>query len=183
MAIATGVGLPTATPTLFPNYRKAVRIDPVGVGTADCKMTCRCDDSCDYAIKDATSHASVPHAEFFCTSLGELIGISAPPFAVVELLPGDPLVFGSRWLGGAVSGKATKGLAWWQLVQNNTLPLADIRTALSRIYAFDHFVHNVDRHANNFLVTPQLTGHAVLAFDYSRAWTVHGFPLPSVPLP
>lgn len=51
----------------------------------------------------------------------------------------------------------------------------------SRAYAFDNFVHNADRHAGNFLVVKQRTAHAVMAFDYSRAWLVNGFPLPNLP--
>lgn len=70
---------------------------------------------------------------------------------------------------------------WWRMIQTNQIPLQDVQSALSRIYAFDCFVHNHDRHAGNFLVVPQRSGHAVLAFDYSRAWIYHGFPLPSLP--
>lgn len=67
------------------------------------------------------------------------------------------------------------------MIQTNQIPVTDVRIALTRIYAFDHFVHNYDRHAGNFLVVKQKSGHAVLAFDYSRAWTFHGFPPPKLP--
>ena len=67
-------------------------------------------------------------------------------------------------------------------VKGGSIALDDIRGPLSRIYAFDHFVHNVDRHLNNFLIRGQHIGHTVLANDYSRAWICNGFPLPPLPV-
>jgi hypothetical protein len=66
--------------------------------------------------------------------------------------------------------------------EGGSIALDDLRGPLSRIYAFDHFIHNIDRHLGNFLVRGQHTGHAVLANDYSRAWVCNGFPLPSLPM-
>jgi hypothetical protein len=97
-------------------------------------------------------------------------------------MPDGTLVFGSRWEGGVLPDTPIPSVPPWVLmVQSGTIPIADIRVALTRIYAFDLFIHNTDRHPRNFLVRSQRSGHAVLAFDYSRAWICNGFPLPSLP--
>jgi hypothetical protein len=169
-------------PTL-PIPVRATRIDPSGLGTADCRLVCRGDDGCDYAIKDPSlatvvpnsDGASIPHSEWFCTCLGELIGVRAPPCHVIEM-PDGKLVFGSLWQGGVLENKTP----WWDLVKSGAIALADIAPILSRIYAFDHFVHNIDRHLNNFLPIRQKNSVALLAYDYSRAWLVLGVPLPEL---
>lgn len=167
--------------TTLPLPRRVVYVDPATLGTADAGPVCRCDDSCEYATKGTSHHAQVPHSEWFCTHLAELVGISAPPCAIVEMNDGTQ-VFGSRWEGGMASGSPPPP-PWWHRVKVGDIPLANIETALSRIYAFDHFVYNVDRHANNYLVRSSRNSHVVLANDYSRAWLTHGFPLPAVPIP
>lgn len=68
------------------------------------------------------------------------------------------------------------------MVADGTIPLTDVASALSHIYAFDQFVWNEDRHAQNLLVFRQHSKFAVHAFDYLRAWITHGFPLPPIPL-
>jgi hypothetical protein len=151
-----------------PFPRKVIRVDPPGLGTADCPAICGCDDSCDYAMKDDHSHPLVPHSEWFCTRLGGLIGIPAPECQVLEM-PDGKLVFGSRWEGGVLASGGAQA-AWIVEVQNGNIPLSGLRIPLSRIYAFDLFIHNPDRHGGNFLVHEQHKGYALLAFDYSRAW-------------
>ncbi len=169
----------TSNPTLFPIPRKAVWIDPTSLGTADAGPVCRCDDSCLYATKGTKHHAYVPHTEWFCTHLAELVAISSPPCAVIEMpAPASELVFGSRWEGGVLPPNQP----WWAEVKSGKIPLANIKAALSRIYAFDLFIHNVDRHATNFIMRAHRAGHALIANDYSRAWIVHGFPLPGLPM-
>lgn len=179
MAIAAGVG--PAQGELFPRPRKAIRVDPANLGTADCPLICLCDDFCEYAIKDGHSHPLMPHAEWFCTHLAALIGIAGPDCQVIEMRDGSK-VFGSRWEGGVVPA-ALPGAnpTWVTMVQNGTIPLDGLRVPLTRIYAFDLFIHNSDRHGGNFLLRSQRTGYALLAFDYSRAWTYHGFPPPPLP--
>jgi hypothetical protein len=135
---------------------------------------CRCDDGCDYVVKDGSKNICTPHDEWFCTRLAELIGIPSPPCIVIERADGA-LVFGSRWEGGVARDP------WWEMVKRGDIALTDISDPLSRIYAFDHFVHNDDRHLKNFLFREQRNGWMVLAFDYSRAWLCNGMPLPSLP--
>jgi hypothetical protein len=150
--------------------------DPSGLGTADAAGVCRCDDGCDYVIKDGTSHPTTPHNEWFCTHLGQSVGIACPPCYVI-LQPDGTHVFGSRWEGGVAQDP------WWDMARRGEIDFNQFSHALSRILAFDHFVHNPDRHLRNFLIRKQKNGWTMLAFDYSRAWRYHCFPLPSLPFP
>src|SRR5262249_7335243 len=128
-----------------------------------------------YAIKDKTKNSCIPHAEWFCTHLAELLNIAAPACKVVKMAD-DTLVLGSRWEGGVIERRE------WTMRLNVDINLPDLAPVLSRIYAFDHFIYNGDRHAGNLMVREQRDKKvAVLAFDYSRAWVTNGFPLPLVP--
>jgi hypothetical protein len=168
-------------PTLFPIPRRAIRVDSANLGTMDCPCVCLCDDSCEYAIKDGHTNPLVPHIEWFCTRLAELVGIPGPDCQIIEM-PDGSRVFGSRWEGGVLPDTpAGTNPTWVAKVQSGDIPLDGLRLALTRIYAFDHFVHNPDRHSRNFLVREQRQGHALLAFDYSRAWVLHGVPPPALP--
>lgn len=162
---------------LLPVVRIAVWVDPTALHGLDAGPVCRCNDSCEYATKSVKHHPLVPHSEWFCTHLAELAGIAAPSCAVIEMPSGEN-VFGSRWEPTSPAPSPP----WWAEVRAGNIPLADIRDALTRIYAFDHFINNTDRHANNFIVRRQKNGHAVLAIDYSRSWLVNGFPLPPPPV-
>lgn len=82
---------------------------------------------------------------------------------------------------GALSPDAS--IPWYERVSTGEISLTDLSSSLSRVYAFDQFVHNEDRHTDNVLIVPQYQGHAVLAFDYSQAWLCFGFPLSPPPLP
>jgi HipA-like kinase len=148
--------------------------DPKGLGTADASVVCRCDDGCDYAVKDGSKHPRTPHNEWFCSSLADAIGIAGPPFNIIEQDNGT-LAFGSRWEGGVPPEQ------WYEMVTKGALTFDDVKPTLARIFAFDNFVYNEDRHPKNFVIRSQRTGHALLALDYSRAWLYHGFPPHSLP--
>ena len=158
---------------------------PRNLGSADAGQICQGMDGCAYVIKDATTGASTPltpHCEWFCTRLGELVGIASPTCKVIRL-PDGTMVFGSRWEGGVVAATpATPAGNWWDRVAAGTIKLDDLAGPLSRIYAFDHFIYNEDRHTRNFIVRDQLDGHVIMAMDYSRAWIRHGMPLPALPM-
>lgn len=153
---------------------RASRCETAGFGTADCSQVCRCDDGSDYAVKDDMTVAEVPHSEWFCTHLGELVGLASPPCKVVNV-QGKPC-FGSRW----ETGHSAKD--WWVRAKAGVIDFASLAPTLSRIYAFDLFVNNVDRHLTNYIVREQHFGTALLAFDYSRAWLVNGMPPPILPM-
>jgi hypothetical protein len=143
--------------------------DPDGLDSVDSAGAGRCDDDCEYAFKDDRHHAFTPHDEWFCTHLAGAVGIACPPCAVVEDESRKSL-FGSRWEGGVAREK------WWELVMRGEIELSAVAPTLSRIFAFDHFVFNDDRHLNNYIVRESRNGWIMLAFDFSRAWTHHGFP-------
>lgn len=168
---------------LFTDLVPAMRVrftTPVDLGTGDCGQIAQGEDGCDYVIKDASTHPLIPHAEWFCTELGERIGIAAPAHKVMIMLDGT-MAFGSRWAGGTLSPDGAA--PWYEKVASGEIDLVGVGRTLSRIYALDQFIHNRDRHAANVLVHPQFQGHAILAFDYSQAWIIFGFPLPPPPLP
>lgn len=151
-------------------------VGPANLGTADCKKVCKGKDGCEYAVKDASEHPLIPHSEWFCTRLGEMVGIAAPP-GVILRMPDGTFAFGSRWEGGVIK----PGTKWNDFVSGNA-NIAEIAPILSRILAFDLFVNNRDRHARNFLFRQQPSGFALLAFDYSRSWITNGIPVPDLPM-
>lgn len=142
--------------------------------TADCRWICRCDDGSDYAIKDATNHLAIPHAEWFATRLGEIVGVACPPCRVVDVQ--GAACFGSRWETG------NGGFDWWIRASRGEIDFSLLAPTLSRILAFDLFVHNGDRHLRNYIVREQRMGAAVLAFDFGRSWNWNSFPLPVLPM-
>jgi hypothetical protein len=148
--------------------------DPVGLASNDGAAMCRCDDGFEYVVKDTTAHPLTPHNEWFCTHLAGLVGIVCPPCCPVEDETGQ-LVFGSRCEGGVTSDP------WVEKVVRGEIDRAVIDGVLSRILAFDHFVHNDDRHLRNYLVRTSRNGWAMLAMDFSRAWSFHGFPPGALP--
>jgi hypothetical protein len=154
---------------------RAIWCDPAGLGSVDGAYCCHCDDSADYVIKDQKHHPRVPHSEWFCYRLGERVGIAAPQFKPVDIGGGD-LVFGSRWESGQKLAKT-----WWEMVADGTIPFSDMSVCYSKIFAFDHFVHNIDRHASNYLCRPQHLTWILLPIDYSRSWLCQGWPLPTLP--
>jgi hypothetical protein len=169
-------------PALFPLPIEVQFCDPANLG-ADCGLICRGEDGCDYVVKDGKTGGSVPatpHSEWFCTLLAQAIGIASAPCAILNMLDGTT-AFGSRWEGGVLNQSTAAGY-WWEKVKSGEIPLDNIRGTLSRIYAFDNFVFNPDRHCGNFIVREQRNGFAVLANDYSRAWLCNGMPPPALPM-
>lgn len=148
--------------------------DPQGLGSADAAGACRCDDGMEYALKDGASHPLTPHNEWFCTNLAEAVGVVCPPCKVIEDENGE-FLFGSRWEGGLIKD------VWWDPARSGSLSLDIIGPTLSRILAFDHFIHNVDRHIGNYIVREAKNNYIVMAFDFSRSWLYHNFPLPQLP--
>jgi hypothetical protein len=178
--LASSAVAPSLHPSVFPI--KTITEFPSNLPSADCGFIALAEDGCQYALKDGISKGSaavVPHCEWFCSELAIAIHIATPQHFVVERLDGT-LVFGSQWAGGVIS--PAKAASWEDMVANGTIPLADIIPTLSHIYAFDQFICNDDRHAGNLLAFEQYSKVAIHAYDYSRAWLTHGFPLPPVPL-
>lgn len=155
-------------------YPRIVWRDPVGLGSVDSAGGCRCDDGCEYALKDISSHPLVPHSEWFCTKLAEMVGIRCPPCSIIDDTKGK-FLFGSRWEGGVSDDK------WWELAARGELSLEIIAPILTRILVFDHFVFNDDRHLGNYILRKSRNDSVFLAFDWSRSWLVNGFPPSDLP--
>jgi len=154
---------------------KATRCDPAGINTATCETFCRCDDGSDYAIKRQFPFPLTPHNEWFCTHVGEKAGLASPPCRIVDV--NGEMCFGSRWETG------NEHVDWWVRARAGEIDFNHLAPTISRIFAFDLFVHNTDRHMTNYIVREQRLGHSVLSYDYSEAWLHHGWPIPDLPMP
>jgi len=144
------------------------------VNGADFLGIAACDDGMEYVIKDRSSHLTTPHNEWFCSCLAASVGIAVPPFAQVELPTGE-YAFGSRWEGGVAAED------WRVLLANNKIKIDEFASTLSKIWAFDHFVFNPDRHFSNYIVRNLTNTYGMLAIDFSRAWLDSGFPPGDLP--
>lgn len=154
---------------------RAKSSDPQNLGTADCKLFCHCDDGNDYAVKNIASGVHVAHSEWFCKHLGDQVGIASPECRWVEV--GGEVAFGSRWESGHDPEN------WWLRVKSGEIKKDRVAPTISRILAFDLVVNNEDRHANNYIVRPQMNDEwSFLAFDHSRAWRAATWPLPQPPM-
>jgi hypothetical protein len=133
-------------------------------------------------MKDDTHHPLIPHSEWFCTYLAELVGIPTIECRILEMPPDASGVskrsFGSRWQPGEIPHSPAP---WWVRVQQHSIPVSHVATVLSWIYAFDHFINNVDRHQKNFFAQKSHDGIAIFAVDYSKAWLWGKFPPPPLP--
>jgi len=154
-----------------------VQLDPSNLGSADCDYIGRADDGMEYAIKTISKNPLTPAAEWFCHGLAALCHIAIPQYEKLTM-PDKSLAFGSQWDGAAVNDPKTR-----QDIINGTVPTGHLSKQLSVILAFDLFVYNTDRHIGNYLFVSSKSGYAVRAFDFSRAWTSNGWPLPSLLLP
>jgi hypothetical protein len=171
-----------ATPHALPIPAKVVRMDPPNLGGIHAQAICVCDDSASYVMKDGTHDPRIPHAEWFCTHLADRVGIPSIPCRILELPPDAngvrKKVFGSRWEAGEIP---ISPAPWWLRVEQKTIPVSHVAPVLSRIYAFDHFVHNFDRHLKNYFAQKSPSGVSIFSVDYSKAWVCNKFPLPPMP--
>ncbi|RWP12302.1 MAG: hypothetical protein EOR00_27145 [Mesorhizobium sp.] len=145
---------------------EAMFCGPGNLGSQDMNEGCFCGDAGFFVLKKNDVYPTLPHCEWFCSSLAQATGVPQIPFSVVKHTAGN-FWFGSLWMNGRTPD-------WWNLAQQGSINFSSLADDLSRIYALDLFVHNDDRHMNNYMVVPAGTGHRVYSFDYSRAWLYHG---------
>lgn len=128
-------------------------------------------------MKTVAKTPGAPAAELICDSLAALCGVATAQFDIVEL-PDGTIAFGSVWEGSALDQQQAIQVLMGRAVGHQVGP------NLSRIYAFDLLVHNVDRHLGNYLcVAGRTPGHSVKVYDFSRAFSANGWPLPNLPMP
>ena len=144
---------------------------PPGVATAAADFIAIDDTTTHrWLCKGQSKHADVPITEWLCSKLAAECGLPVPEVSVIELrsAPGIPY-FGSQWLGGARDFIDVMGR-----ISNPSI--------FARTHAVDLFVHNTDRHRNNFLFL-ELAGDVVArVIDFSHSLYVMGWPLPSLPM-
>ena len=183
---AVGVFVETASsslvqPELMMFPVKAVNEYPLSRQTADALGEVEAEDGLFYHVKGDRPGHFICASEWICTNVAEEVGIGAPPRALIEMLDGR-LVFGSRRISG-VADEATTTLFLTTPSHEGTQPASTgLRRLLSRIYAFDLFINNVDRHFGNYLSVEEFSVRRLYAMDNSRAlffgWPIDGFPQP-----
>jgi hypothetical protein len=146
---------------------KIIQTHPNNQGSADLQLIGEGDNSKDYAIKQVADSAKghLPATELFCYELAARINIPTPNYDIVMLKDGT-LAFGSEWEG--VSSIKDSADVIEYLTGNK--PVKNFKMFLSKVFAFDLFINNVDRHLGNILFRNSYSGTIALAFDYGRAW-------------
>jgi hypothetical protein len=136
----------------------------------------RADDGLSYIVKDeAPNVASVRASEYLWLSVARLIGLPAPYPEIILDGQGREL-FGTRREQSAVDANVGQMALLAGRVTGGG-------SHLSRIYAFDLFSANWDRHPGNYLVLDDGGGSlAVFAIDFSHV-TVHPGLTPAPPDP
>jgi hypothetical protein len=155
---------------------KAVWCGPFNPGTADASDGCFCEDNAGYVIKPNTAaNPTSSHCEWLCAHLGSAAKVPVLGYNVVVHTDGEQW-FGSEWVPGEIKD-------WWSMVVAGSISLDHLKDDLSRIYAFDLFVQNIDRHMKNYIVRQDGADHRIYAMDHGRAWLFNGFPPPPLPMP
>jgi hypothetical protein len=140
---------------------------PNNQGSADLKLIINGRDGRDYAVKKPTDgKGRVPASELLCYELAYRVTIPTPNWAYINLADGDT-GFGSIWEGGVMNVNHISQVL--QILQYQ-IKVNNLKNFLSRLYAFDIFVNNDDRHWGNYLWRESFDKSFIaLAFDFSRA--------------
>ena len=161
--------------TASPTPVKALWCGPARFGSADLKEGCFCEDGYGYTIKKSDPALTTPHNEWFCSSLGQACGIPGLLFGIVEHTDKN-LWFGSQYKVGEIKD-------WWIQAANGTIAMDSLASDISKIFVFDLFIYNVDRHLKNYFMHKEGSTYKIYALDYSRAWLQWGFPPSPLPMP
>ncbi|CAH0649412.1 MULTISPECIES: HipA family kinase [unclassified Pseudomonas] len=140
---------------------------PNNQGSADLQLIVNARDGKDYAVKKPTDgKGKVPASELVCYELAYRVTIPTPNYAFIRLSDGT-LGFGSLWEGGV---KKLSDMHDVMQILKAKIKVNNLKTFLSRLYAFDIFVNNEDRHWGNYLWRQSFDNNFIaLAFDFSRA--------------
>ncbi|UVM14835.1 hypothetical protein LOY42_16200 [Pseudomonas sp. B21-023] len=141
------------------------------MGTADLRVIVEARDGKHYAVKTTADGAgNVPASELFCYELAYRVLIPTPSYAFISM-PTEGVSFGSAWEGGVVNGDSKINyLSFIQDVLSGQKKIPNLKVFFSRLFAFDLFVNNVDRHWGNYLWRTSFNdSYVALAFDFSRA--------------
>lgn len=162
---------------LFP--RKALIEYPKVKPTADSLGEAEADDRFRYYIKGDAHGRPVRASEWLGTHIAETVGISSPAASIIELQDGS-LVFGSRRIAGVADASVTTAFLTTPSQSNQGQTVLGLQALLSKIYAYDMFFFNDDRHLENYLSVDDNGVRRLYAFDFSRAllwtWPWNGYP-------
>lgn len=139
-------------------------LDELGIlGGVTSARAVRASDGLTYAVKDETAGVpSVRASEFLWLSVAKAIGLpSATPEIFLEGV--DRHIVGTRLEHAAVGKDHSSCL--FHLLSGT---VHDGGRFLSRLFAFDLFCGNWDRHPGNYLVIEDAGALVVLAIDYSH---------------
>jgi len=142
---------------IYPSDQNSADLKVIGLGRNDKE----------YAIKrinDGTGF--IPASELFCYELAKRINIPTPEFDVLRLQD-DELAFGSVWEGGV---HKISYMNEFNDILNENIVVNNLSTFFGKVYGFDLFINNIDRHPGNYLFRQSYNFMIALAFDYSRAW-------------
>lgn len=145
----------------------AVHIHNNDQGSADLQSIVTGTNNKDYAVKLLSDgNGYVPATELFCYELAAILNIPTPSYDLITMRDGS-LAFGSLWEGGVHKIEDINQVVD---ILSGKKPVRDLNLFLSRVYAFDLFINNLDRHFGNYLFRESYNSLIGLAFDYSRAW-------------
>jgi hypothetical protein len=164
---------------MFP--RKALVQFPKVQPSADSLGEVEADDGFLYYIKGDVAGKATRAGEWLGTQLAEAIGLAAPAPCIIELQDGST-VFGSRRIAGVADAAVTATFLTTATISNMNAPVVGLQALLSKIYAYDMFYHNEDRHLGNYLSVDDKGRRRLYAFDFSRAlfwtWPWQAYPTP-----
>jgi hypothetical protein len=141
----------------YPNDQQSADLSIIAAGT----------DGRHYAVKTTNDGKGfVPATELFCYELARELNIATPEYQIVRLKDSS-LAFGSVWEGGA---HITKELIQMWAILTGKKPVMNLKGFLSRVYALDLFINNIDRHFGNFIFRDSYKTNIGLAYDFGRAW-------------
>jgi hypothetical protein len=147
---------------LFPK-RVSARLAPVGSGVT-CPWWIRADDGLCYIIKDDAPPMApfVRASEFIWSSVAKAVGIAASAPEIIEDVSGR-MLFGSRREQSTIGRDQASCLQ--HLLSGQ---VHDGGLHLTRIYAFDLFCANWDRHPGNYLILNETNALVAFAIDFSH---------------
>lgn len=136
-------------------------------GSQDLTMIATAINGKDYAVKTLEDgNGFIPASELFCYELAREINIATPDYQLIKLRDSS-LGFGSAWEGGAHVIKLDNEV--WDILKGKVV-VRGLKTFLSRVYALDIFINNIDRHFGNYIFRTGYKSVIALSYDFSRAW-------------
>jgi hypothetical protein len=132
-----------------------------------------------YVVKGEKGTPNARASEMFCADLAEIVGLKCPPHAIIQMTNGD-LLFGSEEIVGVADQTETTRILTTLTNSPSAKTIIGLRGLLSSVYAFDLFIHNVDRHDQNFLSLEFHGSRHFFLIDHVQSmfsnWPITDFP-------